>query len=70
MVAKLTRLTQNSDTIAPSGRELYHLQFFLQAASLENFGYTLIESRHLSNLLCDLLRQLKYLCVYYYSYDI
>jgi hypothetical protein len=27
--------SQNSDTIAPSGRELYHLQFLLQAASLE-----------------------------------
>jgi len=38
------RLTdsQNSDTTAPSGRELYHLQFSLQAASLETFGYTLV----------------------------
>jgi hypothetical protein len=36
MVAKLTRLTQkNSDTTAPSGRELYHFQFSLQAASPE-----------------------------------
>jgi hypothetical protein len=26
---------QNSDTTAPSGRELYHLQFLLQAASPE-----------------------------------
>jgi len=25
--------SQNSDTIAPSGRELYHLQFSLQASS-------------------------------------
>jgi hypothetical protein len=25
--------SQNSDTTAPSGRELYHLQFSLQAAS-------------------------------------
>jgi len=25
-----------------SGRELYHLQFSLQAASPETFGYTLI----------------------------
>jgi len=24
---------------APNGRELYHLQFSLQAASLEAFGY-------------------------------
>jgi len=28
----------------PSGRELYHLQFLLQAASPETFGYTLILS--------------------------
>jgi hypothetical protein len=34
--------SQNSDTTAPSDRELYHIQFLLQAASLETFGYTLI----------------------------
>jgi hypothetical protein len=34
--------SQNSDTIAPSGRELYHLEFSLQAASTETFGYTLV----------------------------
>jgi hypothetical protein len=34
--------SQNSDTTAPSGRELYHLQFSLQAASPETFGYTLV----------------------------
>jgi hypothetical protein len=34
--------SQKSDTTAPSGRELYHLQFSLQAASLETFGYTLL----------------------------
>jgi hypothetical protein len=34
--------SQNSDTTAPSGRELYHLQFLLRAASLETFGYTLV----------------------------
>jgi hypothetical protein len=34
--------SQNSDTIASSGRELYHLQFSLQAASPETFGYTLV----------------------------
>jgi hypothetical protein len=39
MAAKLTRLThKNSDTIAPSGRELYHLQLWLQ----ETFGYTFV----------------------------
>jgi hypothetical protein len=41
MAAKLTRLTHKiSDTIAPSGRELYHLKFSLQTASPETFGYT------------------------------
>jgi hypothetical protein len=34
--------SQNSDTTAPSGRELYHLQFSLQAASPEIFGHTLL----------------------------
>jgi hypothetical protein len=34
--------SHNSDTTAFSGRELYHLQFLLQAASLETPGYTLI----------------------------
>jgi hypothetical protein len=33
---------QNGNTIEPSGRELYHLQFSLQAASLETFGYILV----------------------------
>jgi hypothetical protein len=42
MAAKLTRLTQNNDTTAPSGRELYYLQLSLQAASPETFGYTLL----------------------------
>jgi hypothetical protein len=30
--------SQNSDTTGSSGRELYHLQFSLQAASPETFG--------------------------------
>jgi hypothetical protein len=34
--------SQNSDSTAPSGRELYHLQFSPQAASPETFGYTLV----------------------------
>jgi hypothetical protein len=34
--------SQSSDTTAPSGRELYHLQFSLQAASPETYGYTLV----------------------------
>jgi hypothetical protein len=32
--------SQNSDTIAPSGRELYQFQFSLQETSSETFGYT------------------------------
>jgi len=42
MVAKLTRLTQYSDTTASIGRELYNLQFLLQPASLETFRYTVV----------------------------
>jgi hypothetical protein len=33
---------QNSDTIALSGRELYHMQFSLQVVTPETFGYTLV----------------------------
>jgi hypothetical protein len=43
MAAKLTRLTHKiAIQRAPSGRELYHLQFSLQVASPETFGYTLV----------------------------
>jgi hypothetical protein len=35
--------SQNSDITAPSGRELYHLKFSLQAASPETFGYNLVQ---------------------------
>jgi hypothetical protein len=34
--------SQNSDTTASRGRELYHLQFSLQTASPETFGYTFL----------------------------
>jgi len=34
--------SQNSDTTAPSGRELYHSQLSLQTANPETFGYTLV----------------------------
>jgi hypothetical protein len=34
--------SQNSHTTAPYGRELYHLEFWLQAASPETFGYTFL----------------------------
>jgi hypothetical protein len=33
MAAKLNRLTHKNDITVPSGRELYHLQFSLQAAN-------------------------------------
>jgi hypothetical protein len=36
--------SQNSDETAPSGRELYHFQFSLQADSPETFGFTFILS--------------------------
>jgi hypothetical protein len=39
--------SQNSDTTVPSGRELYHVQFSLQAASPATFGYTLVEPIHI-----------------------
>jgi hypothetical protein len=43
MVAKLTGAdSRTRDTTAPSGRELYNLQFSLQTASPETSGYTLI----------------------------
>jgi hypothetical protein len=46
MATKLNIPTKkkNGDTTAPSGRELYHLQFSLQAASSETFGYTLLST--------------------------
>jgi hypothetical protein len=37
--------SQNSNTTAPGGRELHHMQFSLQAASPETFGYTLLYYR-------------------------
>jgi hypothetical protein len=42
--------SQNSDTTAPSGRELYHLQFLLQVASPETLGYTLIQEHGFKNI--------------------
>jgi hypothetical protein len=43
MAAKLT-----SDTTAPNGRELCHLQFSLPVASPETFGYTLVHDVHIT----------------------
>jgi hypothetical protein len=54
MAAKLTRLTHK--ITVPSGRELFHLQFSLQAASPETFGYTLIHTVCLQNILSVLFR--------------
>jgi hypothetical protein len=43
IAAKLTGLdSSNGVTTTPSGRELYHLQFSLKAASPEAFGYTVV----------------------------
>jgi len=39
MAAEITGLR---DKYAPSGRQLYHLQFSFQAASPETFGYTVV----------------------------
>jgi hypothetical protein len=44
VAAKLTILNHKTDTIAPSGRQLYHLQFSLQTASPETFGYILVHA--------------------------
>jgi len=42
--------SQNSDTSAYSGRELYDLQFSLQEASQDTFGYTLVSDMFLTSL--------------------
>jgi hypothetical protein len=34
--------SQNSDTTTPTSRDMYNLQFSLQEASPETFGYTLL----------------------------
>jgi hypothetical protein len=50
MAVKLTILTHKTgDTTAHGGRELYRLQFSLQAASPETFGYTLLRSPSVCN---------------------
>jgi hypothetical protein len=35
--------SKNTDITAPSGTQLYHLQFTLQAANPKTFGYTLVQ---------------------------
>jgi hypothetical protein len=44
--------SQNNDTTALSGRELYHLQLSLQAASPETFRYTRARARACVYRLC------------------
>jgi hypothetical protein len=41
--------SQTGDTTAPSGRELDHLQFSLQVASPETFGYIVVLSLYYYN---------------------
>jgi hypothetical protein len=38
------KIPKNRDTTASSGREVYYLQFSLQAASPETFGYTFVKA--------------------------
>jgi hypothetical protein len=47
--------SQNSDKTASSGRELYHLQFLLQAASQETFGYNLEQKHEIQPVTCNVL---------------
>jgi hypothetical protein len=53
MAAKLTRLTHKTDATALSDREMYHLQFSLQAASPETFGYTLVYQLLKASVACS-----------------
>jgi hypothetical protein len=48
--------SQKSDTTAPIGRELYHLQFSLQAASPKTFRYTVVYTRSRSSSVCIVTR--------------
>jgi hypothetical protein len=53
--------SQNSDITVPGGRELYHLQFSLQAASPDTFGYTLVfENSFLAILQTSLVLKFSY----------
>jgi hypothetical protein len=47
---------------APSGKELYHLQFSLQAASPETFGYNFVQTFHLYFSKCRLTMSVLFLC--------
>jgi hypothetical protein len=53
MAAKRTRLIHKvAIQLQPSGRELYHLQVSLQAASPETFGYTFVLSGGINDFRC------------------
>jgi hypothetical protein len=43
----------NSDTTASSGRDLYHLQFSLQAACPETFGYNVVYAKTVKECSCN-----------------
>jgi len=48
IAAKLVRLTPEiAITTAPSGRELYHLQFSLHVANTETSGYNVVHATHI-----------------------
>jgi len=62
MVAvKLARLTHKIVTQLHLVAELYHLQFLLQVASPETFGYTLIHALHIIVFLFVCIRTSLYL---------
>jgi hypothetical protein len=54
--------SQNSTATAHSGRELYHLQFSLQASSPETFGYTPVYEGRFQSSWTDL--------IYYYESEL
>jgi hypothetical protein len=60
--------SQNSDITTLSGRELYHLQFSLQAASPETFGYTLVSSLNQQSLRVTQLLRFLYRSEHAYIY--
>jgi hypothetical protein len=51
--------SQNSDTTARSGRDLYHSQLSRQVASPETFGYTLVSKRNLMSSFSKLWRRVE-----------
>jgi hypothetical protein len=62
--------SQNSDTTAPSGRGLYHLQFSLQTASSETFGYILVHMETGFKLTSQIfVRSLSYVMRQLFLYD-